>query len=149
MIPWRGKREILARGFTLIELLLVLVILAALTALVMPRFTGRARKAKISTTRVDVFMNLPTALDLYEMDNGMYPTTTQGLRALIEKPTISPMPMSWEGPYLKRPVLPTDPWGRHYRYRCPATARGVDYELFSVGPDGIESTDDDIANWKG
>ena len=98
-------------GFTLIELLLVLVILAALTALVMPRFSGRTRQARITTTRIDIFVNIPTALDLYEMDTGQYPTSEQGLDALIKEPRINPIPVEWNGPYLKRPVLPKDPWG--------------------------------------
>ena len=134
-------------GFTLIELLLVLVILAALTALVMPRFSGRTRQARITTTRIDIFVNIPTALDLYEMDTGQYPTTEQGLDALIKEPRINPIPVEWNGPYLKRPVLPKDPWGNAYRYRNPPAKRGVDYELFSMGPDGIEHSNDDIGNW--
>jgi len=134
-------------GFTLIELLLVLVILAALTALVMPRFSGRTRQAKITTARMDIFVNLSTALDLYEMDTGRYPTTEQGLEALFEKPGIHPVPTYWNGPYLKRPLVPKDPWGNRYRYRNPSTKRGIDYELFSMGPDGIEHSDDDIGNW--
>jgi len=113
----------------------------------LPRFSGRTRQAKTTTARMDIFVNISTALDLYEMDNGRYPTTEQGLEALIEKPGISPVPTTWNGPYLKRLILPRDPWGQPYRYRNPSSKRGLDYELYSLGPDGIEQSPDDIGNW--
>ena len=136
------------RGFTLVELLLVLVILAALTYMVVPRFTGRSKRARVAAARADIFLNIATALDLYEMDNGRYPTTEQGLHALLAAPSTGPLALNWSGPYIKKPVHPRDPWGNQYRYRCPATVKGVDYELLSTGPDGIENTDDDIVNWR-
>jgi general secretion pathway protein G len=136
------------KGFTLLELLLVLVILAALTYMVVPRFAGRSRDARIAAARADIFLNLATALDLYEMDNGMYPTTDQGLEALIRRPIREPAPTDWSGPYVKRPGDPTDPWGNRYVYRSPASVPDVDYELRSFGPDGLENTDDDIVNWE-
>jgi general secretion pathway protein G len=136
------------KGFTLLELLLVLVILAALTYMVVPRFTGRSRDARIATARADVLLNLATALDLYEMDNGRYPTTEQGLEALIRRPAREPAPLNWNGPYLKRPVYPADPWGNRYVYRCPPRISDVDYELLSLGPDGLEDTGDDIVSWE-
>lgn len=136
------------KGFTLLELLLVLVILAALTYMVVPRFTGRSRDARIATARADILLNLATALDLYEMDNGRFPTTEQGLEALIRCPSTEPAVLNWNGPYVKRPNYPTDPWGNGYGYRCPPTVSDVDYELRSYGPDGLENTDDDIVNWE-
>ncbi|MCU0612517.1 MAG: type II secretion system major pseudopilin GspG [Candidatus Eisenbacteria bacterium] len=136
------------RGFTLLELLLVLVILAALTYMVVPRFSGRARKAKIAAARTDVLLNIPAALDMYELDNGAFPTTEQGLGALIEPPSTEPLPPGWDGPYVRRPIVPKDPWGKPYLYRSPSPRKGLDYELISAGPDGVELTTDDITNWE-
>jgi len=136
------------RGFTLLELMFVLIILAALAYMVVPRFSGRVRKARVTSARTDISLSIPAALDMYELDNGMFPTTEQGLGALIEEPATQPVPSNWDGPYVRRPVLPRDPWGNHYVYRCPSSKRGVDYELFSRGPDGVEGTADDITNWE-
>jgi general secretion pathway protein G len=136
------------RGFTLLELMFVLIILAALTYMVVPRFSGRVRKARITSARMDVSLNIPAALDMYELDNGVFPNTEQGLGALIDEPATQPVPPNWDGPYVRRPVLPRDPWGNPYVYRCPPSERGVDYDLLSVGPDGIEGTIDDITNWE-
>ncbi len=141
-------RRSFSRGFTLLELMLTLVILSALAYMVVPRFSGRVRKAKIASARTDVTLNIPAALDLYELDTGTFPTTEQGLAALISPPTSAPVPTGWDGPYLKRPTVPTDPWGNPYVYRFPSSRAGVDYELFSLGPDGMEGTDDDIVNWR-
>ncbi|MBN1424701.1 type II secretion system major pseudopilin GspG [Candidatus Fermentibacteria bacterium] len=135
-------------GFTLLELMLVLAILAALAYMAVPRFAGRARRAKVATAGTDIRLNLPAALDMYELDSGIYPTTQQGLAALIEKPVTEPAPAGWDGPYLRRPVLPRDPWGNPYVYRHPPTRPGLDYEILSAGPDGIEGTADDITNWE-
>jgi len=132
-------------GFTLIELMLVVIIIAALAAMVVPRLAGRSEQAKIAVAGTDINANIAVALDLYELDNGRYPTTEQGLSALRVKPSGFPEAKNWNGPYLKKE--PLDPWGNLYQYRYPATHEGPDYDLYSLGPDGVES-DDDIGNWQ-
>lgn len=133
------------KGFTLIELMIVVVILAVLAAAVVPRLAGRTQQARISTAKMDISGNISVALDLYELDNGRYPSTEQGLSALITKPSSSPTPTNWNGPYLKK--RPTDPWGNEYKYASPGTHNN-DYDLYSLGPDGTEGSDDDITNWE-
>jgi general secretion pathway protein G len=95
--------------------------------------------------KTDINANIATALDLYELDNGRYPTTEQGLAALSTKPGDLSEGANWNGPYIKKE--PMDPWNKAYQYACPATHEGVDYDLYSLGPDGIES-EDDIGNWQ-
>ncbi|MFH1900793.1 MAG: type II secretion system major pseudopilin GspG [Candidatus Omnitrophota bacterium] len=131
--------------FTLVELLLVVVIISCLVAMVMPRLTGRSEQAKIAIAKADVTANIPTALKLYELDNGNFPTTEQGLAALLAKPTSHPAPTNWNGPYLEK--KPLDPWGKEYKYKCPGTRRTYDYDLYSLGKDGTESADD-VGNWE-
>jgi general secretion pathway protein G len=133
-----------SRGFTLIEILLVVIILAALAAMVVPRLTGRSEKAKVSVAKADIESHLATALKLYELDNGSFPTTSQGLEALREEPTESPVPENWNGPYVDKPAL--DPWGRPYMYVSPGD-HNLDYDLSSSGKDE-KKEDDDIVNWK-
>lgn len=134
------------RGFTLIELLLVMVIIAVLAALVIPRFAGRSEDARKGAAETQIKSLFGTALDIYETDNGTYPSTSQGLSALRAEPSSDPQPKSWKGPYLKSDV-PSDPWGNEYVYRFPGTQNKDSYDLSSMGPDGREGTDDDIANW--
>lgn len=131
-------------GFTLIELMLVLVILSAIAAMVIPRLAGRSEEARRKVAEVDIKGNLSVALKLYEVDNGRYPSTEQGLAALLTKPASPPMPRDWKGPYLEQE--PLDPWQKPYLYRCPGAHPPRDYDLYSFGPDGVES-DDDIRNW--
>jgi general secretion pathway protein G len=131
-------------GFTLIELMLVVIIIGALAAMVVPRFAGRSEQAKVSVTKADIHANIAAALDLYELDNGRYPTTEQGLAALKSKPTGFPEAVNWNGPYLRKE--PNDPWGNQYQYKNPGS-HGYDYDLYSLGPDGVESNDD-IGNWQ-
>ena len=133
------------KGFSLIEILLVVVIISALAAMIVPRLTGRSEKAKEAIAKTDILVNLPTALKLYELDNGNFPTTTQGLKALVTKPTISPIPKNWNGPYVERNSL-EDPWGNEYVYRYPG-AHGSDYDLYSLGKSG-EDDDSNIVNWE-
>ncbi len=135
----------LKRSFTLIELMLVVIIIGVLAAAVLPRFAGRSEQARISAAESDINANIAVALDMYEIDNGRYPTTDQGLRALRERPTTQPAPRNWNGPYLRRD--PIDPWGNPYQYRYPTSRAGVDYELYSLGPDGVDS-DQNINNWQ-
>lgn len=132
------------KAFTLIEVLLVVIILGVIAAMVFPRLTGRSKSARIAIAKTDIQGNLPTALDLYELDCGAYPTTDQGLKALIAKPSAEPVPNTWAGPYLRKP--PIDPWDSAYQYRNPGR-HGGDYDLFSVGPDGKEGGGDDVTNW--
>ncbi|MBI4343452.1 MAG: type II secretion system major pseudopilin GspG [Candidatus Omnitrophica bacterium] len=133
------------RGFTLIELMLVIVIIGALAAMVVPRLAGRSEEARTGAARADIKGNLSLALRLYEIDNGRYPTTEQGLAALMGKPTAPPVPEDWKGPYIEQE--PLDPWKRAYVYHHPGTHPPRDYDLSSLGPDGKPS-EDDVANWQ-
>ena len=131
------------KGFTLVEIMLVVVIIAALSAMVIPRLVGRSEQAKISVAESDIDAHLATALKLYELDNGYFPTTTQGLEALRAKPAVSPLPKSWNGPYIEKD--PLDPWGNPYVYISPGKKR-PDYDLYSKGVDD-GSSEDDVTNW--
>jgi general secretion pathway protein G len=133
------------RGFTLIELMLVIVIIGALAAMVVPRLAGRSEQARVGAAKADINGNLSLALRLYEVDNGRYPSAEQGLAALLQKPSAPPVPDNWKGPYIERE--PLDPWGRPYAYRYPGGHPPRDYDLYSLGPDGKEGADD-IANWQ-
>ncbi len=129
------------RGFTLIEVLVVLIILGLIAAIIVPRITGRVDEAKIETTKIQM-RAIKDALEQYKLDNGTYPTTEQGLKALVEKPTIPPEPPRWRK-YLDK--LPKDGWDRDFIYISPGVNHP--YELRSKGPDGEEGTEDDIDVW--
>jgi general secretion pathway protein G len=131
-----------AQGFTLIELLLVLVILAVLAAVVVPKFTRRSEQARITAATTDL-SNTEVALDSFEVDNGRYPTAQEGLAALVTQPAGL---TTWKGPYLKR-AIGNDPWGNPYVYRCPGVHNAQGYDLNSPGPNGQEGDSDDINNW--
>lgn len=133
-------------GFTLIEIMLVVIIIGILAAMIVPNIAGRSEQARRTAARTDIESNLSTALDLYRMDAGRYPTTEQGLSALITAPAASPQPAQWNGPYLKKKKIPKDPWGHDYVYVSPGTHNPESYDLSSLGPDGVESNDD-ITNW--
>ena len=131
-------------GFTLIELMIVLFILGLLAALVAPRLMGRVGKAKQKTAQTQIQM-LATALDLYHLDVGRYPTEEEGLKSLYAKPESLP---AWSGPYLDKAV-PKDPWARDYVYKCPG--EHGPYDLYSMGADGQpggEGENVDITNWE-
>jgi general secretion pathway protein G len=134
-------------AFTMIEIMLVVIIIGILVAMVAPNLAGRGQQARIAAARADIDANMAAALDLYEMDNGRYPTTEQGLAALIREPSASPVPQSWSGPYLKKKRIPIDPWGNPYIYVAPGDNNTEEFDLSSQGPDGEES-DDDINNWE-
>ena len=137
----------LSRGFTLIEILVVIVIIGILATLVMPKLMSRPDEARAVATKQEI-QTILQALKLYRLDNGRYPTTEQGLSALVTKPTSGPAPRNWktEG-YLER--LPQDPWGSAYQYLQPGIHSEID--VFSVGADGIpggEGIDADIGSWQ-
>lgn len=133
-------------GFTLIEIMVVVVIIGILATLIVPRIMSRPDEARIVAARQDI-ASLGQALKLYRLDNHVYPTTDQGLQALITKPTTNPIPPNWKnGGYLDR--LPKDPWDNDYRYLNPGVRSEVD--VFSLGADrepGGEGTAADIGNW--
>jgi general secretion pathway protein G len=127
-------------GFTLIEIMVVIIILGLLATLVIPNITGYTEKAKREKARADI-ASLEGALELFKADNGFYPTTEQGLDALVAKPSTGRIPAKWmEGGYFKKGI-PLDPWGNRYAYFAPGR-RGEGYEIVSVGTDGQESEDD-------
>lgn len=136
------------RGFTFIEIMVVVAILAILAALVVPRIMGRTDDAKRTAAKVQI-RNIEGALQLYKLDNGVYPSTEQGLKALVEKPSVGVIPKKWKiGGYL--PKLPEDPWGNPYKYLSPSPNLKGDYEIMSYGTDGEvggEGVNADIANW--
>ncbi len=135
------------KGFSLIEILLVVIIIGTMSAMVLPRLIGRPDQARKAAARTDIEVNIATALKLYELDNGFFPTTEQGLQALMKKSTSTPTPNNWNGPYLER--SPVDPWGNPYQYTSPGVHRPHDYDLYSMGKDSSdEVTDDDVVNWE-
>ena len=138
----RMIRHCAAQGFTLIELLLVLVILTALAAVVVPKFVGRGKQAQIVRAQSDI-ASLGVALGAFEVDNGRYPTSAEGLGALSVQPGGL---TNWKGPYIERPVV-NDPWGNPYVYVCPGTHNTDGYDLHSFGPDGQDGAEDNIDNW--
>jgi general secretion pathway protein G len=129
-------------GFTLIELLLVMVILTALAAVVVPKFTKRSEQARITAALTDV-ASIEVALDAFEIDTGRYPTSTEGLTSLVEQPS---QVQNWRGPYIKRGV-PKDPWGNAYVFVQPGKHNAHGFDLHSFGPDGRDGGGDDIDNW--
>jgi general secretion pathway protein G len=136
----RGRRA----GFTLVELMLVVIIIGILAAMVVPSLVGRSEQARLNAAKSDIRGTLGMQLDLFEQDTGAYPTTEQGLDALIKAPEgVS----GWRGSYLKEDAVPLDPWGRAYVYKCPGDHEPLPYDLASYGRDGKEGGGDDIANY--
>lgn len=127
-------------GFTLIELLVVIIILAILAAVVVPRVIGRTEDARIAKATADI-STIDSVLDQYKLDTGQYPSTDEGLQALMTNVGNNDR---WNGPYLKS--LPSDPWGNPYIYRYPGE-NGLEYDVYSAGPDKQPGTQDDIGNW--
>jgi len=137
------------QGFTLIELMVVLVILGVLASLIVPRIMSRPEEARRIKARVDI-QSLETALKLYNLDNGDYPTTEQGLQALVEPPATGILPKNWrEGGYLEKGKVPEDPWDNDYVYLSPGSHG--DFDLMSYGADGEaggEGKDADVVSWE-
>ncbi len=137
------------RGFTLIELMVVIVILSVLAVWVAPKIMGRPDQAKQVKAQVDI-QSLETALKLYKLDNGHYPTTDQGLEALVTKPDTGKTAKNWRtGGYLEKGQVPKDPWGNEFIYLSPGTHS--DFDLISYGADGEpggEEYNKDINNWE-
>ncbi|MBN2256169.1 MAG: type II secretion system major pseudopilin GspG [Deltaproteobacteria bacterium] len=135
------------RGFTLIELMVVIVILGILAGLIVPRIMSRPEEAKQAKARIQI-ESLETALKLYKLDNGNYPTTEQGLEALVEAPTVGTLAKKWrEGGYLEKGKVPKDPWGNDYVYLSPGSHG--DCDIISYGADGEQGGDGknkDISN---
>jgi general secretion pathway protein G len=146
IIAKRTNRE---HGFTLIELMVVLVILGILAGLIIPKVMGRPDDARRQKTRIQL-ESIETALKLYKLDNGGYPTTEQGLQALVESPKSGTVPLNWrEGGYLEKATVPKDAWGNDYVYVSPGTHG--EYDLLSYGADGEpggEGKNKDITSWE-
>ncbi|MCI4624719.1 MAG: type II secretion system major pseudopilin GspG [Candidatus Magnetoovum sp. WYHC-5] len=132
------------RGFTLIELLVVMIILGLLAALVGPKLIGNVDKAKIKAAKAQIEL-LSQGLDQFRLDVGRFPSTAEGLQALVANPGVE----DWEGPYLKKPTVPKDSWNKEYAYKSPGTHG--DYDISSYGADGQEGgskENQDINSWE-
>ena len=139
----KSRMGLLSRaGFTLIELLLVMVILTILAAVIVPKFVNRGKEAKITATKADISA-IATAMDTFEIDNGRYPTTEEGINALLVQPTGL---TDWHGPYIGK-TSGNDPWGNPFIYKCPGEHNTDGFDLYSYGPDGQEGGGDAIDNW--
>lgn len=137
------------RGFSLIELMVVVIILGVLAMYIGPKLMGRTEQAKETQARVQM-ESLETALKLYKLDNGSYPSTEQGLQALVEQPESAPMPKKWRrGGYLEKGKVPKDPWGNEFIYLSPGVHG--DFDIVSFGADGASGGEDesrDINSWE-
>jgi general secretion pathway protein G len=143
-----SKRLFTRGGFTLLEIIVVVFILSLLAAIVAPKIIGRTDEARVTEAKVQI-RNFETALKLFKLDNGFYPSTEQGLDSLIEKPAAGRLPANYrEGGYLEQKKIPPDPWGNPYVYVSPGVHG--DFDILSFGADGREggdSKDADIGNW--
>ncbi len=134
-----------SNGFTLIELLIVMVIIGLLGALVVPKYIGKVGESRQTTTKAQIEL-LSTALEIYKLDTGKYPAQEEGLKALISK---SGEVNNWKGPYLRKNIIPKDPWGAEYVYKYPG--EHGDYDILSYGADGNEGgadEDADVVSWE-
>ena len=135
------KKSLNHSGFTLIEILLVVIIIGILAGLVVPNIMGRSEEARRQAAIADVSGGLAAAIDLYELDNGVFPEKMEDL--VVDPGTVR----NWRGPYLKKGI-PKDPWGNPYSYKNPGVHNPSSYDLSSAGHDGQPSTSDDITNWE-
>ena len=132
------------RGFSLVELLVVIIILGLIAGLVGPRLFGRVGQSKVAAARAQIEL-FGAALDQYRLDIGVYPPAGVGLQALVQNPNLA----AWNGPYLKKPTVPSDPWGRPYQYKCCPGDHG-DYDIWTTGADGApggEGENADVTSW--
>lgn len=147
---WSRSTRRRRRGFTLMEMLIVLGILVMLIALAAPRFLGAQKKADLQTAQTQIGL-LRGALEKYNLDTKTFPTTEQGLQALLQPPASDSEESTtsgWDGPYLNKNEIPLDPWNRPYQYRYPPEESSDDFpEIWSFGPDGQDGTEDDIRSW--
>ncbi|MDX1972245.1 MAG: type II secretion system major pseudopilin GspG [Candidatus Sumerlaeia bacterium] len=135
------SRQQRRKAFTFIEIMFVVVIIGVLLAVAVPRLTGQAKEAKIRATELSI-KSVTTALQKYELEVGDFPSTSEGLEALLKEPSNA---SGWKGPYVDD--FPTDAWGNKLNYRQPSE-HGRDFDLWSNGPDKQEGNDDDVKNWK-
>lgn len=136
-------------GFTFIEILIVITIIALLTSIVGVAYIQYLKKARVITAKTQI-KNFEMALESFYIDNGFYPDTEQGLKALIEKPQTGKEAKNWNGPYLNSKKIPLDPWNNPYNYICPGIHNKDKYDLFTLGKDNIEGGEgenQDITNW--
>jgi general secretion pathway protein G len=141
----KSMRQSVQRGFTLIELMVVLVIIGILAALIVPNVLDRADDARVTAAKTDI-NNIVQALKLYRLDNQRYPSSEQGLLALVSKPTTGAIPGNWK-PYLEK--LPNDPWGRPYQYLNPGVKGEIDVMSFGAdGQAGGEGKNADVGSWQ-
>jgi general secretion pathway protein G len=143
-MPRAPQRAVRRRGFTLVEVLLVLVILVVIASLAVTAYGPIQRRANINAAKVQIGA-FETPLETYRLDVGDFPSTDEGLEALREMPSGGDE-TKWSGPYLGKPV-PPDPWGQPYQYEYPGTHDELKPDVWSMGPDMIEGSDDDVGNW--
>jgi len=136
-----------ARGFTLLEIMLVVVIIGMLVTVAVVRLGPRTEQAREVAARRQID-SYKTGLGLFDLDNGFFPTTEQGLQALVAMPSSPPVPTNWKGPYLDPAVVRKDPWNRDYIYKNPGTHVPTGYDLYSTGRVGVDADDNDIGNWQ-
>ena len=134
------------KAFTLMELLLVVAIIGILVAMMVPNLAGRSEEARIARAQSEINSTIKLALSMFESHTGKFPTTEQGLTALVTDPGQG---TSWRGPYIERVKQLKDPWGNEYHYECPGQNNTTSYDLASAGPDGQLGTEDDVTNYDG
>jgi len=139
------------QGFTLLEIMVVVVILSILALYVGPKIMGRPQEARINAAMIQI-TSIETALKMYKLDNGAYPSTEQGLDALVQAPEVGQLANKWrKGGYMEKSKIPKDPWGNEYIYLSPGTYNTDSFDLMSYGPDGEPGGEDenaDINNWE-
>lgn len=146
-----SDKKLYSQGFTLIEIMVVVVILSILALYVGPKIIGRPQEARINAAVMQI-KSIETALKMYKLDNGEYPSTEQGLEALVQSPEVGQLANNWKkGGYLEKGKVPKDPWGNDYIYLSPGAQNTDDFDLLSYGPDGQpggEEENADINNWE-
>ena len=136
------QKNKLGRAFTLVEIMLVVAIIGILAALVIPKIAGKSEQARETAAMTDIKGGIKSALDQYNVDMGVYPSSLQDLLAAPHNGR------GWHGPYFDPPQIPVDPWGNAYLYAYPGKHNPTGYDLWSAGPDGKSGDADDIGNWQ-